>query len=113
MKQLAEPLRVRATGELTGAPFGFANTFIHMFGELKPTHVIVTLDKGAITFRNKIAESYKATRVGMPKEERDEFNRQMSRTRQLIETFGMPIYEMEGFEADDLIALTCAYCQMN
>jgi len=103
MKQLAEPLRIRATGELTGAPFGFANTFIHMFGELKPTHVIVTLDKGAITFRNKISESYKATRIGMPKDERDEFNHQMDRTRQLIETFGIPIYELEGFEADDLM----------
>ena len=103
MKQLAEPLRLRSTGELVGAPFGFANTFLHMFGELKPTHVIVTMDKGAITFRNKIAESYKATRVGMPKEERDEFNRQMDRTRQLIERFGMPIYELEGFEADDLM----------
>ncbi len=103
MKQLAEPLRIRATGELVGAPFGFANTFLAMFGELKPTHVIVTLDKGAITFRNEIAESYKATRVPMKDEERAEFGRQMERCRQLIETFGMPIYELEGFEADDLM----------
>ncbi|HUF53161.1 MAG TPA: DNA polymerase I [Dehalococcoidia bacterium] len=103
MKQLAEPLRVRATGELTGAPFGFANTFIHMFGELKPTHVIVTLDKGAVTFRNEIADTYKATRVRMAPEERDEFNRQMDRTKQLIETFGIPLYEKEGYEADDLM----------
>ncbi|MEX0683242.1 MAG: DNA polymerase I [Dehalococcoidia bacterium] len=103
MKQLAEPLRVRATGELTGAPFGFANTFIHMFGELEPTHVIVTMDKGAITFRNEITDTYKATRVPMAAEEREEFSRQMKRTREVIETFGMPIYELEGFEADDLM----------
>ena len=111
MKQLAEPLRNRATGELTGAPFGFANTFLHMFGELKPTHVIVTLDKGAITFRNEIAESYKATRVPMKKEERDEFNRQMARTRQVIETFGMPMYELENFEADDLMGTLSAQAE--
>ncbi|HEU4758589.1 MAG TPA: DNA polymerase I [Dehalococcoidia bacterium] len=103
MKQLKEPLRVAATGELIGAPFGFANTFLAMFGELKPTHVIVALDKAGPTFRHEITETYKATRVAMPEEERDEFRRQLNRCRQVIETFGMPIYELEGFEADDLL----------
>jgi DNA polymerase-1 len=103
MKQLAEPLRVRATGELTGAPFGFANTFLHMFEELKPTHVIVTLDTSKPTFRHEITDTYKATRVGMPKEEREEFSRQMKRTQEVIETFGMPMVELEGYEADDLM----------
>jgi DNA polymerase-1 len=103
MKQLKEPLRISTTGELTGASFGFANTFLAMFGELKPTHVIVTLDKGAVTFRHELAESYKATRVGMGDEERDEFRRQFDRTRSLIETWGIPQYELEGFEADDLM----------
>jgi DNA polymerase-1 len=103
MKQLAEPLRLRSTGELIGAPFGFANTFLHMFGELKPTHLIVTLDRAAPTFRHEITDTYKATRVGMQDEEREEFSRQMKRTRELIETFGMPIYELDGFEADDLM----------
>ena len=103
MKQLKEPLRIAATGELVGAPFGFANTFLAMFGELKPTHVIVTLDKGSKTFRHELAESYKATRVRMEDEERDEFKRQFDRTRDLIEKFGIPIYELDGFEADDLM----------
>ena len=103
MKQLAEPLRVRATGELTGAPFGFANTFLHMFGELHPTHVIVTLDRAGPTFRHEITDTYKATRVAMPDQEREDFSSQMRRTRQLIETFGMPIYELDGYEADDLM----------
>jgi DNA polymerase-1 len=103
MKQLAEPLRLRSTGELIGAPFGFANTFLAMFAELQPTHVIVTLDKGAVTFRHEIAETYKATRVAMPDEEREEFGRQMQRSREVIEAFGMPIYELEGYEADDLM----------
>jgi DNA polymerase-1 len=103
MKQLKEPLRVSTTGELTGAPFGFANTFLHMFGELNPTHVIVTLDKAGVTFRHELTDTYKATRVGMPDEEREEFRRQFDRTRELIETFGIPMYELEGFEADDLM----------
>jgi DNA polymerase-1 len=103
MKHLAEPLRVRATGELVGAPFGFANTFLAMFEELKPTHVIVTLDTSAPTFRHEITDTYKATRVGMAQEEKEDFSRQMERTRSLIEAFGMPMVEMEGYEADDLM----------
>ncbi|TMB66655.1 MAG: DNA polymerase I, partial [Chloroflexi bacterium] len=103
MKMVKEPLKLRSTGELIGAPFGFANTFLHMFGELKPTHVIVTLDMAGPTFRHEITDTYKATRVAMPDEERQEFSRQMKRSRQVIETFGIPIYELEGYEADDLM----------
>jgi len=103
MKQLKEPLKLRSTGELVGAAFGFANTFLHMFGELKPTHVIVTLDMSGPTFRHEITDTYKATRVGMPDEEREDFNRQFERVRDMIGAFGMPIYELAGFEADDLM----------
>jgi DNA polymerase-1 len=103
MKMVKEPLKLRSTGELIGAPFGFANTFLHMFGELKPTHVIVTLDMAGPTFRHEITDTYKATRVGMPDEEREEFSRQMKRCREVIETFGMPIFELEGYEADDIM----------
>ena len=103
MKMVKEPLKLRSTGELIGAPFGFANTFLHMFGELKPTHVIVTLDMSGPTFRHEITDTYKATRVPMADEEREEFSRQMKRCREVIETFGMPIYELAGFEADDLM----------
>jgi DNA polymerase I len=103
MKMVKEPLKLRSTGELIGAPFGFANTFLHMFGELKPTHVIVTLDTAGPTFRHEITDTYKATRVGMPAEEREEFSRQMKRSRQVIETFGIPIFELEGYEADDIM----------
>ena len=103
MKMVKEPLKLRSTGELIGAPFGFANTFLHMFGELKPTHVIVTLDMSGPTFRHEITDTYKATRVPMADEEREEFSRQMKRCREVIETFGMPIYELAGYEADDLM----------
>lgn len=108
MKQLEEPLRVRATGELVGAPFALASTFLAMFDELKPTHVVVTLDKGAVTFRHEIAETYKATRPAMTEEEREQFQRQMARCRELIEAFGIPIFELEGYEADDLMGTLAA-----
>ncbi len=108
MKQVKEQLKLRSTGELIGAPFGFTNTFLAMFGELKPTHIIVTLDMAGPTFRHEITDTYKATRVAMPDEEREEFGRQMRRCRQVIETFGMPIYELEGYEADDLMGTLSA-----
>ncbi|MDO8615467.1 MAG: DNA polymerase I [Dehalococcoidia bacterium] len=108
MKQLKEPLKVASTGELIGAAFGFANTFLAMFGELKPTHVIVALDMAGPTFRHEITETYKATRVPMAEEEREEFGRQLRRCRQVIETFGIPMRELAGFEADDILGTLCA-----
>jgi DNA polymerase-1 len=102
---MKEPLVVRGTGELIGAVFGFTNTFLSMFGELKPTHVAIALDAPGPTFRHEITEGfepdkrYKATRVAMP----DELRAQIDRCRQVIYTFGMPIFELPGYEADDLL----------
>ncbi len=96
---MKEPLKVRATGELVGAVFGFTNTFLAMFGELKPTHVIITLDSPGPTFRHEITDTYKATRVAMP----DELRAQIDRCRQVIAVFGIPVSELPGFEADDLM----------
>src|SRR5207244_10752202 len=63
----------------------------------------VTLHSAGPTCRHEITDTYKATRVPMPDQEREEFSRQMKRSRQVIETFGIPIYELEGYEADDLM----------
>jgi DNA polymerase-1 len=103
LKQMKEPLKSAATGELTFGVFGFTNTFLAMFGELEPTHVIVALDARGPTFRHEISKEYKATRVAMPEEERAEFSRQMERCREMIETFGIPMFEVQGFEADDVL----------
>jgi len=108
LKDMPGPLHVSTTGELTFGVYGFANTFLAMFGELNPTHVVVALDMPVPTFRHEITDTYKATRVGMPQEEREEFKRQFNRCRQLIETFGMPIFELERFEADDIMGTLAA-----
>src|SRR5207237_4112197 len=92
MKMVKEPLKLRSTGELIGAPFGFANTFLHMFGELRPTHVIVTLDMAGPTFRHEITDNYKTTRVAMPDQERQEVSRQMKRSSQVVQTVGTDLY---------------------
>ncbi len=94
-----QPLTVRRTGEVISAVYGFANTLLSVLQELKPTHVAVAMDKGRATFRHRLDPQYKAHRVAMPDELRD----QIARCRQIIEAFGIPIYEYEGYEADDIL----------
>jgi DNA polymerase-1 len=98
------PLTARRTGELVTAVYGLANTLLSVIQELEPTHVIVALDKGKETFRHKISKEYKATRAEMP----DDLRSQLGRCREVIEAFGLPIYEHEGYEADDLLGTLAA-----
>ena len=98
------PLTARRTGELVTAVYGLANTLLSVIQELAPTHVIVALDKGEDTFRHKISKEYKATRAEMP----DDLRGQLGRCREVIEAFGLPIYEHEGYEADDLLGTLAA-----
>src|SRR3990172_5888554 len=93
------PLTVRRTGEVVTAVLDIANTLLSVIQEVKPTHVIVALDKGKDTFRHKISKEYKATRVAMP----DDLRAQLDRCREVIEAFGFPVYEDEEYEADDLL----------
>ncbi len=94
-----QPLTLRRTGEVITAVYGFANTLLSVLQELKPTHVAVALDKGGLTFRHQQDPTYKAHRAEMP----DDLREQMARCRELIEAFGIPIYEHEGYEADDML----------
>jgi len=93
------PLTVRSTGESVSAVYGLANTLLSVMQELKPSHVIVTLDMAEATLRHKQSADYKAHRVAMADDLRD----QLARCRELIEAFGMPIYEHPDYEADDLM----------
>jgi DNA polymerase-1 len=94
-----EPLTVRKTGEVVSAVYGFANTLLTVLDQLKPTHVAVALDPPGKTFRHEKDETYKAHREAAP----DELRQQLGRVRELIEAFQIPIYMVEGFEADDVL----------
>ena len=87
-------------GELTNAVFGFASMLLNVIRDEKPSHIAVTFDKG-LTFRHDLYPEYKAHRAEMP----DELRSQMERIRQVVETMQVPIFEQEGFEADDLLAI--------
>jgi DNA polymerase-1 len=85
-------------GELTNAVFGFTSMLLNVVRDENPTHIAVTFDKGR-TFRHDVYAEYKAHRAKMP----DELCSQMDRVRQVVETLGIPVFEQEGYEADDLL----------
>jgi DNA polymerase-1 len=93
------PLTVSATGEDTSGVVGFANTFLRALQDWKPTYCAIAFDLSAPTFRHLRFEEYKAQRPSMPAELRPQFGR----VKQLMAGFGVPIFECEGFEADDII----------
>ncbi|HDQ73763.1 MAG TPA: DNA polymerase I [Chloroflexi bacterium] len=94
---LPEDLKTSA-GELTNAVYGFTSMLLNVLQEEHPTHVAVTFDKGP-TFRHEMYDEYKAHRAKMP----DELRAQMDRVREVVKTLDIPIYEQEGYEADDLL----------
>ena len=93
------PLTVSKTGEMVSAVYGFALILLKVINELKPTHYAIAFDKKAPTFRHKLFDQYKAHRPPTP----DELINQLERVRQLVETFPIPIFELDGYEADDIL----------
>ncbi len=86
------------SGEPTAGVLGFASVILRLLEQEKPEYLAVTFD-GGHSFRDQIYSEYKATRAKMPEDLRP----QMARIRQLVDTFGFPRIEMEGYEADDLL----------
>ncbi len=89
-----------ATGQHTNAIYGFATMLISLLREEKPTHMAVAFDVSRKTFRTEKFPEYKANRAKTP----DEFRSQMSYLHELVAGFGISQFELEGFEADDILA---------
>jgi len=98
------PLTRQSDGLPIGAVSGFCNMLQRYVegntGPDAPTHVAVIFDKGSHTFRNDLYPEYKANREAMPEELRP----QIPLTRRATEAFNIACKEVEGFEADDIIA---------
>lgn len=98
------PLTRRSDGLPIGAVSGFCNMLQRYVegnnGSDAPTHVAVIFDKGSHTFRNDLYPEYKANREAMPEDLRP----QIPLTRRATEAFNIACKEVEGFEADDIIA---------
>ncbi len=98
------PLTRKSDGLPVGAVSGFCNMLYKLLTDMKdehdPTHLAVIFDYSAKTFRNEIYSEYKANRPEPPEDLRPQFPLVRDATR----AFNLPCIEMEGFEADDLIA---------
>ena len=93
------PLTQSKTGELVNAVYGFASTLLKVLAEFKPTHWAVAFDRPTPTFRHEMFAEYKAQRPATP----DELKSQIKRVHQLVEAFHIPVFEIDGFEADDIL----------
>ena len=100
---IREPMNVQSTGEEVRAVYGFLNTLLRNLSEWRPTHCAIAFDLPAPTFRHLEFKEYKAQRPPTPPELLSQFDR----IRQVVEAFEIPIFEIEGFEADDVLGTLC------
>ena len=86
-------------GEPTGAIYGFTAFLIKILRELKPDYIAAAYDLPQPTFRHIAYENYKAKRPKMD----DNLAKQISRSRDILKQFNIPVYDAPGFEADDVL----------
>lgn len=95
----ALPLLSNSNGLHTNAVLGFTTMLLRLIDEEKPTHMLVAFDAGKITFRHKEYTDYKGGRAKTP----PELSEQFPLIRELIDSFSIARYELDGYEADDII----------
>lgn len=96
---LSKNPRINSKGDNTGAIMGFTNTLLEIITKEKPTHIGVAFDTDAPTFRHEEYKEYKATRQKQP----EEIQFAIPICKKIVEGFNIPVLEMDGFEADDII----------
>ena len=105
----ALPHFVTKSGEPTGALYGFLRMLLHVIKEEKPTHLAIAFDKKAPTIRHEQFKEYKAQRPKMP----DELSEQFKTIHELLSAFNIPVFEIDGYEADDVIATIAQKASQN
>ncbi|HEX7165952.1 MAG TPA: DNA polymerase I [Acidimicrobiales bacterium] len=89
-----------ASGQVTNAVYGFTSMLIYALNEQKPDALAVAFDRPEPTFRHELVKDYKAGRAEAP----DILRQQMGLIRQVVESLRVPILELAGYEADDILA---------
>ncbi len=95
----AYPPLTTSKGELINAVYGFTSILLNVINELHPEYLAVTFDRDKPTFRHVEYVGYKAQREEMPTELAD----QQNRVEEVVTALNIPIYALEGYEADDVI----------
>ena len=90
---------INSKGENTSAAFGFTNSMMKILREEKPDYIAMVFDTKAPTFRHELFKDYKSTRAKMP----EEMVTQLPRIREVVEGMNLPVIEMDGYEADDVM----------
>ena len=93
------PLTISRTGELVNAVYGFTSTLLKVLDDFHPAFWAIAFDRPSPTFRHIKFSEYKAQRPKTP----DELISQLKRIRQVASTFHLPVFEIDGLEADDLL----------
>jgi DNA polymerase-1 len=105
----ALPPLTTSKGELVNGVFGFCSIVLRGFADLKPDYVAVSFDLPGPTFRHEQYADYKATRTGMP----DDLRAQFPKVREVVKALRIPVYEMAGYEADDVIGTITRQVESN
>ncbi len=100
----ALPPLTTSKGDLVNGVFGFCSIVLRGFADLHPEYVAVAFDLSGPTFRHEQYAEYKANRPTMD----GDLAVQLPYIRRVCEAFRLPIIEVPGFEADDVIATLCA-----
>jgi DNA polymerase-1 len=89
-----------ASGQVTNAVYGFTSMLINLLKDHRPDGIAVAFDRPEATFRHELVADYKAGRAEAP----DILRQQMGLVRQVVETLKIPMVDLPGYEADDVIA---------
>ena len=95
----AMPPLTTSKGELVNAVFGFTSMLLRAIADIKPDYIAVAFDTADPTFRHQEYTAYKAQRGAAP----EELHEQLPRVKEVLETLNIPIFELSGYEADDII----------
>lgn len=102
---LREPMSA-PDGEPTGATFGFTNMLLAALAGYRPTHLAVAFDRGR-SGREQLYPPYKANRAARP----PELDQQLERIAEIVTAFNIPVYALDGFEADDVLGSLSAQAE--
>ncbi len=95
----ALPRLTAASGQVTNAVYGFVTMLLRLLDEERPDMVAAAFDRPAPTFRHIQFDQYKATRTGSP----DDFKSQIPIIKSVLQALNIPVFELDGFEADDVL----------
>lgn len=105
----ALPKTLTSGGKPVNAVYGFTRMLFRIINELSPTHLAVAFDLPKPTFRHKLFKEYQAKRPKMA----DDLASQIEPVREVVKAFGIPLFEKEGFEADDVIGTLAKKAQVD